>query len=71
MRLNACDLFADTAARSKTGCAWFVIWTFPFAALAGAPACEVVSGDRLTLVIELYTSEGCSSCPPADQWLST
>ena len=41
------------------------------APFAHAQACRAESGAHVPVVVELYTSEGCNSCPPADRWLST
>ncbi len=45
------------------------VWFATATPIVAAPSCTAQSGRQTAVLLELYTSEGCSSCPPADKWL--
>ena len=67
MMKPTCAVPAVTVARFLPAMVLALAWMSCFAA---GEACEARSPATRVAVLELYTSEGCNSCPPADRWIS-
>ncbi|WP_372826726.1 DUF1223 domain-containing protein [Polaromonas sp.] len=68
MKSPALESIPEFATKTIVACA---LLTWATATFGMQNQCTASSGPQITPVLELYTSEGCSSCPPADKWAST